>query len=61
MKAFCTESLVSGWISFLHSIRRVYEDKPEQLEKLEASEDEPSLSDLVQVIKGNQANMLQMK
>lgn len=28
--------------------RRVYEDKPEQLEKLEASEDEPSLSDLVQ-------------
>jgi tryptophan 2,3-dioxygenase len=26
----------------------VYENKPEQLEKLEASEDEPSLSDLVQ-------------
>ena len=29
--------------------RRVYEDKPKEIEALEASEDEPSLSDLVQV------------
>ena len=29
--------------------RRVYEDKPDELAALEASEDEPSLADLVQV------------
>ena len=29
--------------------RRVYEDKPDELTALEASEDEPSLSDVVQV------------
>ena len=29
--------------------RRVYEDKPDELAALEASEDEPGLSDVVQV------------
>ena len=29
--------------------RRVYEDKPDQLKELIASEEEPSLSDVVQV------------
>ena len=32
--------------------RRVYEDKPEEISALAASEDEPSLSEVVQVFSG---------
>ena len=32
--------------------RRVYEDKPEEISALTASEEEPSLSEVVQVIPG---------